>query len=116
METAAGLVNIPVATAVSGLVKAYNTDTSGTSVAGTYVRRRLQVTAAYSSNGLDVVNLGGVPVLTTTSNFETKLDYRLRKIIVQAGFRRYGQTSTNNQLNIGTQAWWFSIVRQFRLF
>jgi len=108
----------PVATTgvgALGLTPFYSTS-QGFTLAGTYTRRRLTLQASYSqtSGTFDTLT---VPATTGNSFFEAKAYYKFRKLDMQAGFRRLTQSaSTNGVLDQASNAYWVSVVRQFRAF
>jgi hypothetical protein len=100
---------------VPGLIPFYSTS-QGYTLAGTYSRRRLTLQASYSKNSGTFDTLT-VPATTANSYLEAKAYYKFRKLDMQAGYRRLTQSaSTNGVLDQVSNAYWVSVVRQFRAF
>jgi hypothetical protein len=114
--TAFGLIPIGTGQLSSGLIKqAFYTNSRGLSFNGSYTRRRLTWTTIYSTQNFDLSLQAGSRGASNT-NLDSQVTYHLRKIDVRAGFRRWSQSTSDATLNNTSTTYYFTFIRQFRLF
>jgi hypothetical protein len=106
----------PVAEPVVPILKTYYSTSNGLTASGSYNRRRLNVTAAFSRSAADV-DTPAIPVTTSNLSFDARATYKFRLIDVRAGYRRWSQSASNNGgLDLRYQSYWIELVRRFHLF
>jgi hypothetical protein len=114
--SAAGIINVSLPVAASGLLNTTQTDSSGLAISVGYRRRALSLTSTFTDANSTLHETTG-PDKTGTKNFDTRVTYRFRKVDVLGGYRWYSQMATSNGLlNQNFQTYWISVVRRFHLF
>jgi hypothetical protein len=113
----AAIANIAANAAESNLLPdIFRTNGSGSTVSTSYNRRALSIVGSFNHSSVTLNALQG-PIVSSSSNFDTRVTYRFRKVDVQGGYRWYSQMATsNNLLDLSAQTFWISVIRQFHFF
>lgn len=99
----------------SGTQTLFN-DSQSYSLSGNYHHKLFSTQLSYSyTNGTYDTSI--MPTTTSNSYLEARVYYKVRKLDLQAGYRRITQAASSNQsLDSASSGYWINIVRQFRAF